>query len=269
MDPIPHLSIKAFEDHAALSAIMNGIGEAVALLDHNWTFIYCNDTYLRWVGLPREKVVGASPFHFIKGFEKSVFYEPMKKCQVGRQDVVMVSYSAILDTWLEMRCYPYGSGFVAFGRRAVPSMVKQQELAKKAVIDEQTQLGNKLGLEERLKTLLGRGAPFSVLLLGLERLKEINELQGYDPALAALLEVASVLSASTTSSESLFRVAADEFAVVIPSDCLDTCLDRGAELVDALHRPIQLGSSQITLSAHGGVVCSPKDGESVVLLVLR
>lgn len=269
MEPVPHSNIHDFEDGAALSAIVNGIGEAVVLLDRNWVVLYCNDTYLRFIGLPRSRVVGKTPFEFAKNFEKSVFYEPMKRCQVGRQEVVMVSYSAILDHWLEMRTYPYGDGFVAFGRRAVPAMVKQQELAKKAVIDEQTQLGNKLGLEERLRTLLERRVPLSVILLGLERMKEINELHGYDAAVAALLEVASVLSSSTSSSESVFRVGADEFAVVIASDCLDAGLERGTELIEALRRPIQLGGSQITLSAHGGVVCSPKDGESVEVLLQR
>jgi diguanylate cyclase (GGDEF)-like protein len=269
MEPVPHTSIHDFEDGAALSAIVNGIGEAVVMLDRNWVVQYCNDTYLRFIGLPRSKVVGSTPFEFAKNFEKSVFYEPMKRCQVGRQEVVMVSYSAILDHWLEMRTYPYGDGFVAFGRRAVPAMVKQQELAKKAVVDEQTQLGNKLGLEERLRTLIERRVPSSVLLIGLERLKEISELHGYDAATVALLEAASVLSSATVADETVFRVSAEEFGVLILTDCLETVLDRGAEIIQALRRPIALGGAQVTLSAHAGVVCLPKDGDSVDVLLQR
>jgi diguanylate cyclase (GGDEF)-like protein len=269
MEPVPHQSIQSFEDDAVLSAIINGIGEAVALLDRNWTFVYCNDTYLRWVGLPRSKVVGSKPFEFVKNFEKSVFYEPMKKCQIGREDVVKVSYSAILDTWLEMRCFPYGDGFVAFGRRAVPSMVKQQELAKKAVIDEQTQLGNKLGLEERLQTLIERRAPLSLILVGLDRLNEISGLHGYDTAEAALLEVASVLNSASASHETVYRITGDEFAVVVASDDVDAALARAEEFVEGLHRPILRGSSQVTLTAHAGVVTAPQDGDSVVVLLKR
>lgn len=269
MEPIPHRQILEFEDGAALTAIVNGLGEAVVQLDQNWTVLYCNDTYLRFIGLPRKLVVGSTPFKFAKNFEKSVFYEPMKKCQVGRQEVMMVSYSAILDTWLEMRAYPYGDGFVAFGRRAVPSMVKQQELAKKAVIDEQTQLGNKLGLAERLKTLIERRAPVSVVLIGIERLKDISELYGYDAADAALLEAASVLSCATSSQESLFRVAAEEFAVVLTAEDPDVAQQRATDLLESLHRPIPLGGTRITLSAHAGIVSSPEDGDSVEVLLQR
>jgi diguanylate cyclase (GGDEF)-like protein len=269
MEPIPHRNILEFEDGAALSAIVNGLGEAVVHLDQNWTVLYCNDTYLRFIGLPRKLVVGSTPFKFAKNFEKSVFYEPMKKCQIGRQEVMMVSYSAILDTWLEMRAYPYGDGFVAFGRRAVPSMVKQQELAKKAVVDEQTQLGNKLGLEERLKTLLERRAPASVVLIGLERLKDISDLYGYDSADAALLEAASVLSCATSSHEALFRVAAEEFAVVLTAEDPDVAQQRATELVESLHRPILLSGARVTLSAHAGIVSAPEDGDSVEVLLQR
>jgi diguanylate cyclase (GGDEF)-like protein len=269
MEPTVNPFITEVEDGATLSAIINGLGEAVVLLDRNWTVLYCNDTYLKFIGLPRSKVVGSKPFEFAKNFEKSVFYEPMKKCQNGRQDVVTLAYSAILDSWLDMRAYPYGDGFVAFGRRAVSSLIKQHELAKKAVIDEQTQLGNKLGLEERLKSLLAKRAPVSIIVVGLDRMQDIRDLHGYYQADAALLEAASVLSCATSANEMVFRVAAEEFAVVIADDDSDVAVARGAALVGDLRRPIIVSGTQVTLSAHAGVVTSTSDGDTVEALLQR
>jgi diguanylate cyclase (GGDEF)-like protein len=98
---------------------------------------------------------------------------------------------------------------------------KADELAERADTDALTGLLNARGFEARLSTEIARTAryrtPLSLLLIDLDRLKEINDLHGHFGGQTALRDVAAAIRAELRSSDVGARWGGDEFAVVAPN----------------------------------------------------
>ncbi|HUK37222.1 MAG TPA: GGDEF domain-containing protein, partial [Vicinamibacterales bacterium] len=98
---------------------------------------------------------------------------------------------------------------------------KADELAKSAETDALTGLYNARGLETRLSTELERSAryqaPLSLLLIDLDRLKEINDRYGHYAGQTALRQVAAAIQAELRASDIGARWGGDEFAVAAPN----------------------------------------------------
>jgi diguanylate cyclase (GGDEF)-like protein len=98
---------------------------------------------------------------------------------------------------------------------------KADELAERADTDALTGLYNARGFEARLSGEIARTAryrtPLSLLLIDLDRLKEINDVHGHYAGQAALRGVASAIRAQLRATDVGARWGGDEFAVVAPN----------------------------------------------------
>jgi diguanylate cyclase (GGDEF)-like protein len=98
---------------------------------------------------------------------------------------------------------------------------KADELARRADTDALTGLLNARGFEARLSAEIARTAryqtPLSLLLIDLDRLKEINDIHGHYAGQTALRDVAAAIRAELRASDVGARWGGDEFAVVAPN----------------------------------------------------
>jgi len=98
---------------------------------------------------------------------------------------------------------------------------KADELAERADTDGLTGLYNARGFEPRLSAEIARTAryqtPLSLLLIDLDRLKEINDVHGHFAGQTALRDVAAAIRAELRASDVGARWGGDEFAVVAPN----------------------------------------------------
>jgi diguanylate cyclase (GGDEF)-like protein len=98
---------------------------------------------------------------------------------------------------------------------------KADELAERADTDGLTGLYNARGFEARLSAEIARTeryqAPLSLLLIDLDRLKEINDIYGHFAGQTALRGVAAAIRAELRASDVGARWGGDEFAVVAPN----------------------------------------------------
>lgn len=98
---------------------------------------------------------------------------------------------------------------------------KADELAERADTDGLTGLYNARGFEARLSAEIARTAryqtPLSLLLIDLDRLKEINDVHGHFAGQTALRGVAAAIRAELRASDVGARWGGDEFAVVAPN----------------------------------------------------
>jgi diguanylate cyclase (GGDEF)-like protein len=95
-----------------------------------------------------------------------------------------------------------------------------QRVDRMAFEDALTQVGNRRVVDDVLQRLSARGEPAVVVLLDLDRLKEINDLHGHASGDAAIQDVADTLSewVGTFPNATVGRLGGDEFCVVLP-DC--------------------------------------------------
>lgn len=271
MFPAAHSSLITTIENVDLAELLAEAGEAVTYVDQNWKVQFCNDVYLRNAGLTRNEVIGFTPFEFMPLFKRSIFYEAMEICRVNRRPLSRIGFSTALNRWLLVRVFPVGSGILIMGNDASESVVKQYQLAQKIVMDAPTGLGNKLAMEQQVNTLVKRDAAFSVVLLGLDRFKEVNEAHGYATGDMALLKVVSAVQSATVGGETLYRFSGDEFAVVNETQILQASdvAARAAALTAAVTRPISLNDTRIVLGASAGTIDCPRNGNEFEVIVKR
>lgn len=93
-------------------------------------------------------------------------------------------------------------------------------LGKTSSTDALTRLANRRYFDEQLSVELKRakryGSPLVLLLVDVDRLKEINDLHGHDAGDAALRSVADALFASCRATDVAARWGGDEFMVLAP-----------------------------------------------------
>jgi diguanylate cyclase len=254
-----------------LASLLAEAGEAVAYVDQNWVLQFCNEVYLGNVGLTRADVIGKTPFEFVPSFKRSIFYEAFELSRSKKKPMTRIGFSTVLNRWLMVRMFPIGNGTLMLANDASESVVKQYLLAQKIVMDPLTGLGNKLAMEQQINGLVKRDAAFSVVLLGLDRFKEVNDAHGYAAGDMALLEVVSAVQSATVSGETLYRFSGDEFAVVnaIQISQATDIAARAAALTEAVTHPISLNDARIVLGASAGTIDCPRNGSEFEVIVKR
>jgi diguanylate cyclase (GGDEF)-like protein len=149
-----------------------------------------------------------------------------------------------------------------------------RQLRHQALHDGLTDLPNRNLLYARLgrtTAAAARGDAFAALLLiDLDRFKEVNDTLGHDHGDELLVEVADRLRGAVRRSDTLARLGGDEFAVLLAS-----VPDRAAvaelagRLQAALGRPFALRGIAVELEASIGIALCPDHGTDVHTLVQR
>jgi diguanylate cyclase (GGDEF)-like protein/PAS domain S-box-containing protein len=141
----------------------------------------------------------------------------------------------------------------------------QDELEFQASRDTLTGLANRTLLHERLRqscTDAGRyGKPVWVLFLNLDRFKFVNDTLGHRAGDKLLQGVAKRLQQMMTPADTIARLSADEFVLILPerdNDKLSTTLLQN--LMEAIARPIVIEGYTFVMGCSIGVSVSPSDG---------
>lgn len=154
------------------------------------------------------------------------------------------------------------------------SLRKEYELRlfQRSHFDPLTGLPNRELMLDRLQQALelaeSRSHQVAVLFLNLQQFRRVNQVHGHETGDRVLSEVAERLQQALSPIESLGRVGADEFVVIMPEvrrlqalEVLCRCL------LAQLEPPFAFAGSQIRLQACIGVALSPTDGERAEVLL--
>jgi len=152
---------------------------------------------------------------------------------------------------------------------AVRSSTLLNRLRHEANHDVLTGLANRSLLEQMLAEDLAETdrSDTAVLLLDLDRFKEVNDTLGHHVGDALLRSVAAVVAENLPPTATLARLGGDEFAALVPR-CGGTAaaLSLATELRRALAVPIVLPEATLTTSASIGVsVAAAGSGDAAVL----
>jgi len=97
---------------------------------------------------------------------------------------------------------------------------RMQELERQASQDALTGLSNRRRFEEDLAAAMARsrrdGSTGALLMLDLDRFKQVNDSHGHPAGDQVIKGIAEVLRGRTRESDSLARLGGDEFAVILP-----------------------------------------------------
>ena len=253
---------------ADLNAIFHKIGEAIIIVDGDWRVRYVNDVYFIYSGLSREKVFGKVVFEFAPNFKRSIFFESIERAIQEKRETRKLSFSPVLNQWMRSRAVPYEDGAVVFMRTASEDAVTEHLRAESAITDPVSGLRNKVGMEDAVKELLRKRAPFHMMIIGIEGLKAITDNHGYAVGDLCILELAARLRRPAAEGNSLYRIASDEFGAIIFGN-EDEVLETANGIRSQIEAPIVLPSARALLTASIGISSGIRHGEDFETLLKR
>jgi diguanylate cyclase (GGDEF)-like protein len=133
--------------------------------------------------------------------------------------------------------------------------------------DSLTHLPNRVAFNEALDGALKRlersGEEFAVLLLDLDRFKEVNDRFGHPAGDEFLVQVAARLQRCTRANEHVARIGGDEFALIMsnlarPEDALAIA----ERFVAAFADPFAIEGCEVAGAIGVGIVLAPRDGNT-------
>ena len=137
--------------------------------------------------------------------------------------------------------------------------------------DALTGLPNRLHFQERLAARLSeRESRAAVLLLDLDRFKDVNDTLGHDNGDALLCEVGGRIRSVLRASDVVARLGGDEFAILLPDvDGPEAATSVARSIVAVLERPFTLGDVTVGVGASVGVALAPLHGDDGTVLLRR
>jgi diguanylate cyclase (GGDEF)-like protein len=139
-----------------------------------------------------------------------------------------------------------------------------------ALHDPLTDLPNRALFQDRtsvaLRTAARSGATVAVLLLDLNRFKEVNDTLGHHYGDQLLLQVADRLRESLRDADSVARLGGDEFAILLPISGWEEALAATQRVGAALHEPFSMYDIAIDVDASIGMALSEAGDDVETLL---
>lgn len=162
----------------------------------------------------------------------------------------------------------------------------EEQVRRLANFDSLTGLANRnlfrSRLEEALADSLRRKQCLAVLMIGLDRFKQVNDSLGQAAGDALLREAAARLNRSArnrdavarawadSENSALARLGGDEFALILFDLKERAEAGRSAECaLDALREPFLIDGNECWVTASIGIAVSPEDADSAEQLLLR
>lgn len=146
----------------------------------------------------------------------------------------------------------------------------QREVTKQSQFDELTGLANRRRLNEKLSGILesSRGRCCALLMLDLDRFKQVNDTMGHPAGDELLQQVGDRLRVLIKDRGEVGRLGGDEFQILLPD--LD---DRGelSELADRviqmLSQPYSINGRRAIIGTSVGIAIAPFDGITAAELI--
>jgi diguanylate cyclase (GGDEF)-like protein len=157
------------------------------------------------------------------------------------------------------------TGYIGNGVDMTEQRRSSEHASKLAKNDPLTGLPNRLRMAEVLAadlvSLDYQKRSCAVILIDLDRFKQVNDTLGHLAGDALLTQVAERLRRIVEDDERIFRLGGDEFQIII-RDCDDRGVlgDLANRVISMLSQPYSVNGSRCIIGASVGIAMSPFDG---------
>ncbi len=266
------------EQKLRLDTAINNMGEGLCMFDAQKRLVLCNDRYAKMYQLSPELLKAGTAHEDIIGHR--VASGVLKGGANGAAAGQLISTLALLprDTsstrideladgrLIRVTRQPMtGGGWVATHSDVTEQRRSEAKITYMAQHDALTDLPNRALLRERLEQAIAitrRGGPsLVVLILDLDRFKEVNDTLGHPAGDVLLQAVAARLRTCVRDTALIARLGGDEFAVI---EHMANPLVEATALAERIMRafcaPFDLGDHQVVTGTSIGIAVAPRDG---------
>ncbi|MGA9666255.1 MAG: EAL domain-containing protein [Gallionella sp.] len=269
-----------------ISAVAFETNDAIMITDADANIIRVNQAYLNITGYTSDELIGKNPRMMSSGKQDKSFYAEM-----WRQLIQTGFWSGeIIDKRKNGELYPklakitavrneqqQITHYVAIYTDLSERKRSEAEIRNLAFYDGLTKLPNRHLFFDRFNAALTSASRLNsigaILLIDLDRFKILNDTVGHDCGDLLLIEVASRLNASVREMDTVARLGADEFIVLVEnvSDNQDDASRKiglvAEKIRESLASPYYCNGHQILSSPSIGVSLYDGNDKSVDLLV--
>ena len=164
-----------------------------------------------------------------------------------------------------------GSGFVILVIKLCSRSIEYTErlaaLARHhALHDDLTGLANRKFLRDRIGEALNAAKQNNligaVLLMDLDRFKEVNDTLGHHVGDQLLQQITPRLHNSIRDCDTVARLGGDEFAVLLPDTSTDTAISVARRILEVMEPPFEVEQNTLTIGLSLGICMYPQHGEN-------
>jgi len=141
----------------------------------------------------------------------------------------------------------------------------ETQVARQSQVDELTGLANRRKLNERLTAMLSAfrvsQRSCALMMLDLDRFKQVNDTMGHPAGDELLKQVAQRLSSIVKDHGEVGRLGGDEFQVLLPDmDDRGTLGELANRIVQSISQPYQINGRRAIIGTSVGIAVAPYDG---------
>jgi diguanylate cyclase (GGDEF)-like protein/PAS domain S-box-containing protein len=249
----------------------------IVRFDQNCKRVFMNARNCEVYGVSPEFLLGKSPSEY-PGTLSAIAYEEMirevfKSKQNQTFDLKLESpegRTRIIHTTLAGELGDNGDvmSVIGVGRDVTEIMENQERIHRLAYFDTLTNLPNRDLLTDRISQSIVKarrhGHHFSLMMLDLDRFKEINDTLGHAVGDALLGEVAMRLNSCLRDDDTVARLGGDEFAILLSE--LHASFDIttvATKLIAAFKTSFLVQDAEIYITASIGIAIYPTDSMEV------
>lgn len=164
------------------------------------------------------------------------------------------------------------AGVTGIGSDVTEQRRAREEIERLATSDALTGLPNRAIMRKQVQAALdavraGGTGSCALMLIDLDRFKDVNDTLGHQVGDQLLCEVARRLIAELKHGGSCARLGGDEFAIVLAGINASTARALAARVIEAVSAPYMIANSAIRVGASIGVAMGPEDGDAIDDLV--
>ncbi|MDY7098034.1 MAG: EAL domain-containing protein [Pseudomonadota bacterium] len=158
-------------------------------------------------------------------------------------------------------------GFRGHGADLTEKRRSEQQVTRLAHYDSLTGLANRVQMSEALEQILSapreRDRACTVLMLDLDRFKQVNDTMGHPAGDALLKQVAQRLERIVGEKGRCGRLGGDEFQVIVPGyGDRDALAQLGVDIIGSLSQPYSIDGQSVVIGASVGIGLAPEDGNT-------
>lgn len=262
------------ESELELSAKMiESSSDAILLIDVDGVILRANEAVTTVTGYPKSEIIGQSIEFFQWGSRYSDLSQKIKQAMVERGEW----RGEVWDRRMDGKLYPALLSISAIRNDKAEtshyvcifvdiSKVKQTQkrLQRLAHYDSLTGLPNRALFQDRLKQALvlaqRHNHMVALMLLDLDRFKNVNDTMGHGFGDKVLIGVAERLKNNLRASDTAARLGGDEFLVLLPSvPDSQGVITVAQNILNDFSNPLIIDGREVFLTASAGVSTYPND----------
>ncbi len=149
------------------------------------------------------------------------------------------------------------TGYTAFVRDISERKETELRLAYQATHDSLTGLPNRAQFQADMERYLEDGTPLALLLIDLDRFKEINDTLGHHAGDLLLGQIGPRMRDALNGVGMVARLGGDEFAILLPDADQTQATEVAEAVLEVIRQPIVVGPHALDVGSSIGIAMSP------------